>query len=110
MPSYRRNGNAPAIDFAGINQAALPLLPQLVQQWFRGGKRVGSEYLARNPHRDDRHLGSFLINVRSGRWKDFATGERGGDPISLCAFAYRVSQADAARMLAMMLGVDWRRR
>ena len=49
-----------------------------------------------NPRRADRHLGSFQINVRTGKWADFATGDRGGDLISL-GVAYQPSQVDDAR-------------
>ena len=31
----------------------------------------GSEYVVRNPIRADRTAGSFLVNVRSGKWADF---------------------------------------
>ena len=49
----------------------------------RDGRICGREYVARNPRRDDRRAGSFKINVTAGRWSDFATGDKGGDPISL---------------------------
>ena len=104
-----KSHNAHLVDFAAVNRAALRLLPSLVQEWFPGGKRIGSEYAALNPHRGDRHPGSFLVNVRNGRWSDFASGERGGDVISLAAFRFGVRQIDAAKLLGTMLGVDWRR-
>jgi hypothetical protein len=71
-----------------------------------GGKRVGAEIVARNPRRADRRLGSFKINRYNGRWCDFATGERGGDPVSLVAYLADVSQGEAARLLAQMLGME----
>ena len=43
-------------------------------------------YVALNPTRNDRRPGSFKINIRTGRWCDFATGDRGGDPVSLVAY------------------------
>ena len=58
-----------------------------------------------NPNRADRRPGSFSINVRTGRWCDFATGDRGGDPVSLAAYLFNLSQVDAARRLAGMLGL-----
>ncbi len=70
-----------------------------------GGKRLGREYLARNPKRADRRSGSFSINLRTGRWSDFATGDAGGDPISLAAYLFDLSQAEAARRVAGMLGI-----
>ena len=68
-----------------------------------GGKRVGAEIVALNPRRADWRLGSFKINHWTGRWADFATGDRGGDPISLVAYLADVSQGEAARLLAQML-------
>ena len=51
-------------------------------------------------------LGSFKVNRYNGRWADFATGDKGGDPISLVAYLADVSQGEAARLLARMLGVE----
>ena len=92
-------------DFARINSAALDMLPALLRRWLPDGHRQGGEYVARNPRRDDRHLGSFKVNLRTGRWADFATDDRGGDIISLAAFLGGISQAEAARHLAGMLGL-----
>jgi hypothetical protein len=61
-----------------------------------------------NPIRADRRLGSFKINVRTGRWADFATGDKGGDPVSLVAYLEGVSQVEAARLLGRMLGLNTR--
>lgn len=93
------------IDFGAVNVAAIRALPDLLHRWVPDGKHEGSEYVARNPRRADRHAGSFKINVRTGRWADFATGDRGGDVIALAAFLHGLSQAEAARKLADMLGV-----
>jgi hypothetical protein len=70
------------------------------------GKVVGREIVALNPRRADRNLGSFKINRYNGRWCDFATGERGGDRVSLVAYLADVSQGEAARLLAQMLGME----
>jgi hypothetical protein len=93
------------IDFAHINRAALAILPHLLARWLPGGQRRGREYVVRNPRRSDRRPGSFSINLTTGRWADFATGDRGGDVISLTAYLHDVSQVEAARRLAAMLGV-----
>ena len=97
--------NRRPIDFAAINAAALAALPALLARWLPDGKSVGREYVALNPRRDDRHLGSFRINVTNGKWADFATGDRGGDVVSLVAYLSGSGQAEAARNLADMLGV-----
>ena len=96
------------IDFAAVNRAALSALPALCHRWLPLGRREGSEWVALNPTRHDRKLGSFRINLRTGRWADFATGDRGGDVVSLCAYLFDFSQAEAARRLAAMLGMGER--
>ena len=55
-----------------------------------------SEFVALNPTRLDKRLGSFRINVISGKWSDFATGDRGGDAISLYAYLKGISNYEAA--------------
>lgn len=100
------NGSARRIDFEAITRDALPLLPALLGRWLPSGRLQGTEYVALNPRRADRRLGSFRVNVRTGRWADFATDARGGDPVSLAAYLFGISQAEAARRLARMLGVS----
>ena len=93
------------LDFPEINRAGLASLPVLLRRWLPDGRLVGREYEARNPTRVDRRPGSFKVNVRTGRWADFATGDAGGDVISLCAYLAGIGQAEAARSLADMLRV-----
>jgi hypothetical protein len=81
------------------NQNALAICRRL----FPGGKVFGTEYVVRNPKRNDHGPGSFKINLRSGRWADFATHDRGGDMIALVAWRYDVSQLEAARRLTLLL-------
>ncbi|MDQ0319694.1 hypothetical protein QO002_001832 [Pararhizobium capsulatum DSM 1112] len=95
------------IDFVGINAAALAALPDLLRQWLPDGRQRKNEWLALNPRRADHHAGSFQINMRTGKWADFATGDKGGDVISLAAFLSGIGQAEAARNLASMLGVPY---
>ena len=97
------------IDFAEINRAALAAFPAVLARILTGGKRVGAEIVALNPRRADRLLGSFKVNRYNGRWADFATGDKGGDPISLVAYLADVSQGEAARLLARMLDLEGRR-
>jgi hypothetical protein len=97
----RKNG---PIGYDEINRAALAAFPVVLARLLPGGKRVGAELVALNPRRVDRGLGSFKINRYNGRWADFATGDKGGDPISLVAYLADVSQGEAALLLARMLG------
>jgi len=95
------------INFAAINAAALAQFKSLVQEWCPGGMFSGSEYSALNPTRADGHKGSFSINTIKGIWQDFATGDNGGDPISLYAYLFHHgNQGDAAKELATRFGID----
>jgi hypothetical protein len=61
---------------------------------------------ARNPTRQDTKAGSFLVNVTTGQWSDFATGDKGGDLVSLVRYLDRLpTQGEAARKLADWLGI-----
>ena len=101
-----RDGSPPRrLSFAHVNSAALAALPQLVSRWLPDGRKLSNEWVARNPKRHDRERGSFSINLRTGRWADFATGDKGGDPISLAAYLFDLRQGEAASRLADMLGV-----
>ncbi|GAB4063962.1 hypothetical protein KHC28_14200 [Ancylobacter sonchi] len=95
----------PSLDFDKVNAAALAALPALLSRWLPGGHREGREWVALNPRRSDRSTGSFRINMTSGKWSDFATGDAGGDPVSLAAYLSGTSQLEAARHLADMLEV-----
>ncbi|WP_135080107.1 hypothetical protein [Terasakiella sp. SH-1] len=94
------------IDFEKINRTALSCLPSILARWLPDGKTQGAEYVAKNPLRNDRHSGSFKVNLYSGKWGDFATGDSGGDIVSLGAFLTGISQKESALALAEMLGVD----
>ena len=83
----------------------LGVLPNLLNRWLPDGRIIGAEYVARNPTRDDRKPGSFSINMRTGKWADFATGDKGGDVVSLAAYLAGIRQVEAAERLAIMLGV-----
>jgi hypothetical protein len=97
------------VDFDGISRAALPLLSTILKRVLPNGRCEGREYVALNPRRVDRHRGSFRINLTTGRWADFATGDKGGDVVSLVAYIKSISQYEAAKGLAEMLGVGVRR-
>jgi hypothetical protein len=92
-------------DFDRVNHAAMQALPILLRRWLPDGKRRGCEWVARNPTRNDRRPGSFKINLRTGRWGDFAAGDKGGDVIALYAYLRGIRQTDAARELARLLQV-----
>jgi len=100
-----RAGRHRQINFRTIADSAVPALPAIVKRWLPDGHRRGNEWVARNPTRMDRNPGSFSINLTTGRWGDFATGDRGGDAISLAAYVFGLNQGEAARRIANMLGI-----
>ncbi|WP_319557924.1 VapE domain-containing protein [Thiomicrorhabdus sp.] len=78
-----------------------------VMQWLPGGKVDGHEYKALNPNRSDSRIGSFSVNLNTGAWADFATGDKGGDLISLYAFVFCNGDNSAAvKQLAKDLNID----
>ncbi len=89
--------------FDKANRAAMPVLPSLLAKWLPGGQCIGDEYVVRNPTRIDARPGSFLINIKTGKWADFATGDKGRDVVSLFAYLSNTSQFASARAILGML-------
>jgi putative DNA primase/helicase len=96
-----------SIDFKGIAAAALASARSLLPEWLPGGRFESREYVALNPTRNDRSLGSFKINWQTGEWSDFAdpSAAKGGDLISLFAYTNNLGQGEAARQIAEKLGI-----
>ncbi len=104
LPHKGHGGNS--IDFDAINAELLGDYLTVLERWLPNGRREGSEYcvgsLAGEPGN------SLKINWRTGVWKDFASGEKGGsDPVSLFAAIHGLSQAEAARELSPSSAVWW---
>lgn len=80
------------MEFQRIADAALFAADNLLADWLSDGKRKGKgkgkgkEYWASNPVRGDQTPGSFSINLHTGKWHDFASGEKGVDLVSLLAY------------------------
>lgn len=94
------------VDFVRINREALGRIESIVARWLPDGQQRGREWVALNPRRTDHRVGSFSVNLATGRWADFATGDKGGDLISLAAYLGQLSQVEAARNVAAMLGIS----
>lgn len=92
------------IDFESVNAAALAALPAICRRLFPAGRVEGAEFcigsLSGEPGR------SLKINLRRGVWRDFAANIGGGDPVSLVAAVEGCGQAEAARLLGRMVGVE----
>jgi hypothetical protein len=94
------------IAFPRIASAALLHTDELVCRWLPAGRREGTEWVAINPTRADHRRGSFKVNLATGKWSDFATGNKGGDLIALAAYLFHLDQAEAARKIAAALGIE----
>lgn len=92
------------IPFEAINSAALSRYPRLLEIWLPGGRLIGREYTCANLQGGPGD--SMKVNIVTGAWADFASDDRGGDPISLHAAIHGLGQGDAARELAREFGID----
>jgi hypothetical protein len=81
------------------------VLPSILDHVLPSGEIVCGEYVSINPTRNDQNAGSFRINLETGKWADFATGDFGGDPASLIAYLSGSSQVEAARWLRLL--AEW---
>jgi hypothetical protein len=95
-----------SINFRRVAEAAAERSEEILQRWLPDGRREIGEWSARNPRRADGHRGSFKVNLKSGLWADFATGDSGRDLIALAAYLFGLKQDEAARRFADMLGID----
>lgn len=65
--------------------------------WLPGGRVVGNEFECGNLSGVAGR--SLRVNLRSGKWADFSSNEKGGDLISLYAAIKGISQIEAYRQL-----------
>ena len=92
------------INFSQVKSCLMGSEEAILRQLLPFGKKTGSEYIALNPTRNDKNLGSFRINTKTWKWSDFATGDRGGDIISLYAYIKGLNQLTAAKELLKLIG------
>lgn len=94
------------LPFAEIAAKALGQGSLLLAEWLPDGHQAGAEWVALNPTRADSKAGSFSINLNTGLWSDFATGDGGADLVSLCAYLFHQdNQGQAAVALAARFGI-----
>jgi putative DNA primase/helicase len=88
-----------AIDFQALASRLLSESRTLLPSWLPAGKFRGHEFvvgdLAGKPGE------SLSININTGRWADFASGEKGGDLVSLYAAIHHIEQGEAAKQLGL---------
>jgi hypothetical protein len=94
------------VSFDEVRDAARANALVLCRRLLPKGRLQGREYVALNPNRADRRLGSFKINISTGAWADFADGVGGRDLIGLVAYLRGTDRLHAARLLASALGLS----
>jgi putative DNA primase/helicase len=92
-------------DFEKVKNAALASAEAICRHYLPDGKREGGEWVGRNPTRQDKSLGSFKVNLNTGQWCEFATGDKGGDLIAFVAYILGVKMGQACKELAQFIGL-----
>jgi putative DNA primase/helicase len=75
----------PPLPFKEIASAASERCKDVVGHWLPGGKEERGEWVAINPTRNDKSVGSFSVRLSDGVWSDFATNDN-GDLIKLVQY------------------------
>ena len=100
----------PPINFKALADALLAQVETLVPAWLPGGTRVGREWvcgsLSGGEGKDGPGSGSCSVNLHTGVWSEFASGENGGDLISLYAAINDLKPVRAAVDLARAYGLE----
>ena len=94
----------PRIRFEDVAAAALDHALTLLPEWM-GGKREGNEWKAER--KANGGLGdSWSVNLNTGRWGSFASGEGGGDLVSLYAAIHHIDNIAALPLVAAAVGIN----
>jgi hypothetical protein len=86
------------------NQLLAPVIKDVIISLLPEGKIEGNSYVALNPTRTDKNLGSFRLDLSTAKWIDFANGDKGKDIVSLCAYVKGLSQYQASQYLLKAFG------
>jgi putative DNA primase/helicase len=94
----------PPIKFDALAKELLSRAESLLEQWLPGGVRRGHEYVCGSVHGGEGT--SCSVNINTGMWADFSSGEKGGDLISLYAASNDLSSGKAAVQVARDYGLE----
>jgi predicted P-loop ATPase len=89
------------VDFKKLHQDTLPVLDRLIAIIYPLGKQEGREYKIGSVRGESGR--SLSINLDTGVWSDFATGEAGGDLCTLLAAKLGYAQTDAALVIQTLI-------
>lgn len=94
----------PPINFTALAEALLARAAQLVAEWLPGGVVRGHEYVCGSLSGGTGT--SCSVNLVTGKWSDFSTGECGGDLLGLYAGINDLSMGKAALQVAREEGLE----
>ena len=98
-----RQGAGSAIDFDDINAKLHGNIEHYCHSWLPGGKVKGGNYRIGGI---DGSLGSSMsVSLKTGKWYDHATDDKGGDLISLYAAVHNLTQGEAAKELSSEVNI-----
>jgi putative DNA primase/helicase len=103
-PPVQHRAPLPPIRFAELAKALLDQASTLLPQWLPDGTQRGHEYVCAGL--SGGRGTSCSVNVNTGQWADFATGEQGGDLLSLYAAIEGLTMGKAALQVARELGLE----
>jgi predicted P-loop ATPase len=86
------------MDFQGLAELLIGRSDRLVSSWLPGGRIQGNEFVCASLQGG--HGDSLKVNLTTGKWADFAKGDKGRDLISLYASIYNIKNGEAAKVLA----------
>ena len=90
------------ISFQELKQQHKQCPIEILKRLVGNGKIEGGDYVTFNTKRKDGKLGSFRIDISSGKFHDFATGDRGGSILDLASFVYDCDLLTAAQKLQQL--------
>lgn len=94
----------PPINFTALAEALLARAGQLVPEWLPGGVVRGHEYVCGSLSGGSGT--SCSVNLVTGKWSDFSTGECGGDLLGLYAGIHDLSMGKAALQVSREEGLE----
>lgn len=97
-------GQLPPIRFEALADALLARSEHIVPAWLPGGHRNGHEWVCGSLQGGKGK--SCSVNLIKGAWADFASGEQGGDLISLYAAVHGLTMGKAAVQVARDEGLE----
>lgn len=101
--------NDKAVDFKQVNSRigsdALSYLNDWIGKGNTGDGAHGKYFYCKNPVRDEKNE-SLTVWLSEGNWKDHASGDSGGDFVSLYAYLKQMSQLEAGQTLSASLGLN----